>query len=82
MYIIRLPKLALKPWVRSDPTPILLTNAQIVDVEEGTVCSGYDIFIEEGVIKNIAIGLYAFFWDELETKKPILVDLQGMFVCP
>jgi len=83
-----LPKLALKPWIRSSPAPLILRNAKVVDTEYAELFSGLlDVYMEDGHIASITTGQIntsasSSGMDTTRGDHPIEVDLQGKFLCP
>ena len=85
---VRLPKLAIKPWIRPDPQPLIRRNARVVDP---AVCDILpllqDVKFEKGHIEWIAPS--STFDSDSETADSNnysgvirIVDLQGRYLCP
>ena len=78
----RLPKLTLKPWVRSSPRDLILQNAQVIDPANSRLLDGYqDVFIEDGLVLSVTPSGTRRATDP-EKPEPIVVDLAGKYLCP
>ncbi|KAM5542990.1 hypothetical protein V8D89_003374 [Ganoderma adspersum] len=77
-----LPKLALKPWIRSSPPSLVLRNAQVVDPAQSTLLPGrQDVVIENGLVLSVTpVGVQPGIAPK--DPPPLSVDLGGKFLCP
>ncbi|KAH9944771.1 hypothetical protein B0H21DRAFT_862573 [Amylocystis lapponica] len=76
-----LPKLALKPWLRSHPSSLVLRNAQVVDPDNSCLLQGlHDVSTENGHVVSITPSS-----ESKNAPTPgdtVVVDLGGKFLCP
>ncbi|KAH9855976.1 hypothetical protein C2E23DRAFT_812849 [Lenzites betulinus] len=80
-----LPKLAVKPWIRTKAPRLILLNAQIVDPTDNTPSPALsDIIADDGHITSVrpvtATPRHAPTDDK--DPEPIVVDLAGKYLCP
>ncbi|KAJ7075408.1 hypothetical protein B0H15DRAFT_866829 [Mycena belliarum] len=74
-----LPKLALKPWIKSPPDDLILTNALVVQPSTGTIMGARQtITVKKGLI--VSVKPTALKSDDGDKAKT--VDLNGAYVCP
>jgi hypothetical protein len=71
-----LPKIGPKPWFSAPTGDIVLANAQIIDVQSGTLVDG-DIVISKGLIEAIIPSGQSTQYDYFAH-----VDLHGKYICP
>ncbi|KAI0827945.1 hypothetical protein BC628DRAFT_1366385 [Trametes gibbosa] len=85
-----LPKLAIKPWIREKPPPLILLNARIVDptttaspvLSDIVTNNGYIISVEPSGATNESTGAANAPAADTDPK-PIVVDLSGKYyLCP
>ncbi|RPD57732.1 hypothetical protein L226DRAFT_554267 [Lentinus tigrinus ALCF2SS1-7] len=73
-----LPKVALKPWVRSSPPGFILRNARVIDPAQSRILPGYqDVVIKDGLIASLNPSP-----STLDEPHLAAVDLGGKFLCP
>ena len=73
----RLPKVALKPWVRDSPAGLILRNARVIDPAQSRILDGYqDVVIQDGLIASLTPS------PSVATSGLAEFDLAGKFVCP
>lgn len=79
----RLPKLAIKPWISSSPTGLVLKNAFVVDPSSSRILEGpQDVTIQQGKIVSVLPSLSAKSHAQREKEELHEVDLAGAFLCP
>lgn len=78
-----IPKLAVKPWIKPYPPPLVLRNARVVDPAKSTLLEGLqDVRIEKGHVVSITLGSAQRVSPGSEDNIPTCVDLEGKFICP
>lgn len=87
--LVRLPKLALKPWIRDKAARLILRNAKIINPSEGTLLTGlHDVVTDDGLIISMcpSIAEQGAKLDIADANpkdpKPFIVDLSGRYLCP
>ena len=80
----RLPKLAVKPWVRPSPPQLILRNAQVIDPASESVLKGFqDVTIDDGLISSVSpVGTSPQSEYKPDEPQPVIYDLAGKFLCP
>ncbi|KAB8263593.1 hypothetical protein BDV32DRAFT_110597 [Aspergillus pseudonomiae] len=71
----QVPGADIKPWLQPAPQSYIFTNANIVDVEAGTILENSSLVIRQGKIQSISQG-------ELPPTDLPVIDCQGRYVCP
>ncbi|KAI0790594.1 hypothetical protein C8Q75DRAFT_762624 [Abortiporus biennis] len=78
-----LPKLALKPWIRPDPQPLILSRVRLIDPSTSRLFDGLqDVLIEKGHVQSISPSGDRTLGSTANEAKPVVVDLNGLFLCP
>lgn len=67
----------IKPWLRPAPQGYLFTNANIVDMQAGTILENASLTTRQGKIHSISQSIS----EPLPTDL-IIVDCQGRYLCP
>lgn len=73
---------AIKPWLRAAPSAYLLTNANIVDVHNGTILKNSSIAIKNGVIESITPNSPSSTAPEKSSPSQKVIDCKGKYLCP
>ncbi|KAJ7291434.1 hypothetical protein C8J57DRAFT_1445140 [Mycena rebaudengoi] len=75
-----LPKLAIKPWIRTLPDDLILTNALVVEPSTGALLNGKQmITISKGMIVSVKPTQSP---KSAKDDEPKTIDLNGAYVCP
>ncbi|CAL1711386.1 unnamed protein product [Somion occarium] len=82
-----LPKLAVKPWIRPSPQPLVLRNAFVVDPTSSSLLPELqDVSIVKGHVQSIKPSSERFIHSLFERRgneqPPTVVDLKGKYLCP
>lgn len=82
LILSRLPKLAVKPWIRSHPQPLILREVSVVDPTSASLLAGLqDVVIAKGHIQSIKPSASNIDLPS-DVEDPIVVDLKGKYLCP
>ncbi|KAE8367598.1 hypothetical protein BDV27DRAFT_123736 [Aspergillus caelatus] len=71
----QVPGTDIKPWLQPTPQSYVFTNANIVDVDAGTILENSSLVISQGKIQSISQG------ENPPTDLPV-IDCQGRYICP
>ena len=78
----RLPKLAVKPWIRPHAPALILRRGWIVDPANAKLLRGlHDVVICKGHIQSIRSSAPSIDLPS-DVENPTVVDLQGKYICP